>query len=147
MIISILNCDKEYGIGKRNGLLFLLRCVPEVLIDVANETDQIAWFHLKSKITCIDFPELHQLVYKLGQSFYTTLDGLYSLFWGITFVYFIHCPTNDGQWCTEFMGHLCEEVGTEFRYFLLYLHLMLKSELFSFMTIECQAQRAYYNKV
>ena len=24
MIISILNCDKEYGIGKRNGLLFSL---------------------------------------------------------------------------------------------------------------------------
>ena len=25
MIISILNCDKEYGIGKRNGLLFSLK--------------------------------------------------------------------------------------------------------------------------
>ena len=25
MIISILNCDKEYGIGKRNGLLFNLK--------------------------------------------------------------------------------------------------------------------------
>ena len=25
MIISILNCDKEYGIGKRNGLLFELK--------------------------------------------------------------------------------------------------------------------------
>ncbi|MCR5332656.1 MAG: dihydrofolate reductase [Bacilli bacterium] len=25
MIISILNCDKEYGIGKRNGLLFTLK--------------------------------------------------------------------------------------------------------------------------
>ena len=25
MIISILNCDKEYGIGKKNGLLFSLR--------------------------------------------------------------------------------------------------------------------------
>ena len=25
MIISILNCDKEYGIGKKNGLLFTLK--------------------------------------------------------------------------------------------------------------------------
>lgn len=25
MIITILNCDKEYGIGKRNGLLFTLK--------------------------------------------------------------------------------------------------------------------------
>ena len=25
MIISILNCDKEYGIGKKNGLLFSLK--------------------------------------------------------------------------------------------------------------------------
>ena len=25
MIISILNCDKEYGIGKKNGLLFNLK--------------------------------------------------------------------------------------------------------------------------
>ena len=25
MIISILNCDKEYGIGKKNGLLFELK--------------------------------------------------------------------------------------------------------------------------
>ena len=25
MIVSILNCDKEYGIGKKNGLLFNLK--------------------------------------------------------------------------------------------------------------------------
>ena len=131
--------------------VFLLGCIPEILVDVAHEAHDIhACQHLKAQAVGIDFTELHQLGNEARQSLGTPHRRLHrSPRYGSRLLVhnLAHGTLDDGERRAELMGYMREEVDAEVVHLLLHLHALMQLELLLAVAHHIVAHHGYHQQI
>ena len=102
---------------------------PEVLVDVAEEGDDVAALDLQPDVARVEAPEFEELVDEAHESVYAALCRLYVLARGLLgFGDVLYRIGEHGEGRAELVGDVGEERGAHLGELFLHLHLLVESQ-------------------